>query len=89
RALLTDGSLPEPALIKHCSECTFEASCRKRVIEKDDLSLLGGVGTTDRAKLNAKGIFTVTQLAYTFRPCRRPKHQASRRERYHHALKGT
>src|SRR5262249_6549022 len=28
-----------------------------------------------------------TQLAYTFRPRRRPKHQASRREKYHHALK--
>ena len=40
--------------------------------EKDDLSLLGGLGTTDRAKLNSKGLFTVTQLAYTFRPRRRP-----------------
>ena len=55
--------------------------------EKDDLSLLDGLSTTDRAKLNAKGIFTVTQLAYTFRPRRRPKHQASRKEKYHHALK--
>jgi predicted RecB family nuclease len=87
RALLTEGSPPDPVLIKHCSECIFEASCRKKMTEKDDLSLLGGLGTTDRAKLNAKGIFTVTQLAYTFRPRRRPKHQASRRERYHHALK--
>jgi predicted RecB family nuclease len=87
RALLAESSPPDPVLIKHCSECIFEASCRKRVIEKDDLSLLGGLGTIDRAKLNAKGIFTVTQLAYTFRPRRRPKHQASRREKYHHALK--
>jgi len=87
RALLTDDSPPEPVLIKHCSECSFEACCRKKLTEKDDLSLLGGLGTTDRAKLNAKGIFTVTQLAYTFRPRRRPKHQAPRRERYHHALK--
>jgi predicted RecB family nuclease len=87
RALLTEGSQPDPVLIKHCSECSFEACCRKKVTEKDDLSLLGGLGTTDRAKLNSKGIFTVTQLAYTFRPRRRPKHLASRRERYHHALK--
>jgi len=65
----------------------FEAYCRKKVTEKDDLSLLDGLGTTDRAKLNAKGLFTVTQLAYTFRPRRRPKQQAARRERYHHALK--
>jgi len=87
RTLLAEGTPPDPVLIKHCSECIFEAYCRKRVTEKDDLSLLVGLGTTDRAKLNAKGIFTVTQLAYTFRPRRRPKNQASRRERYHHALK--
>jgi predicted RecB family nuclease len=87
RALQTEGDPPDPVLIKHCSECMFEASCRKRATEKDDLSLLDGLGTTERAKLNAKGIFTVTQLAYTFRPRRRPKPQASRREKYHHALK--
>jgi len=87
RTLLTEETSPEPVLIKHCKECIFEAGCRKKVTEKDDLSLLDGLGSTDRAKLNAKGIFTVTQLAYTFRPRRRPKHQASRREKYHHALK--
>ena len=87
RTLLTEGTPRDPVLIKHCSECIFEAYCRRRVTEKDDLSLLDGLGTTDRAKLNAKGIFTVTQLAYTFRPRHRPKHQASRREKYHHALK--
>jgi predicted RecB family nuclease len=87
RTLLAEGGPPEPVLIKHCSECIFEACCRKRVTEKDDLSLLDGLGSTDRAKLNAKGIFTVTQLAYTFRPRRRPKNQASWREKYHHALK--
>jgi predicted RecB family nuclease len=87
RALLAEDTPLDQVLIKHCSECIFEAYCRKRVTEKDDLSLLVGLGTTDRAKLNAKGIFTVTQLAYTFRPRRRPKHQASCREKYHHALK--
>jgi len=87
RTLLAEGTPPDLVLIKHCSVCIFEACCRKRVTEKDDLSLLVGLGTTERAKLNAKGIFTVTQLAYTFRPRRRPKNQASRREKYHHALK--
>ena len=55
--------------------------------ERDDLSLLDSLNVTDRAKLNAKGIFTATQLAYTFRPRRRPKRLASRKEKYHHALK--
>jgi len=54
RALLTEGSPPNPILIKHCSECEFETHCRKKVAEKDDLSLLDRLGATDRAKLNAK-----------------------------------
>jgi predicted RecB family nuclease len=76
RALLSESSPPEPVLIKHCSECEFETCCRKRVTERDDLSLLESLSVTDRAKLNAKGIFTATQLAYTFRPRRRPKRLA-------------
>jgi predicted RecB family nuclease len=41
----------------------------------------------ERRKFNSKGIFTVTQLSYTFRPRRRPKRLASKREKYHHSLK--
>jgi predicted RecB family nuclease len=81
RSSLTEGTPAEPVLIKHCPECIFEACCRKRVTEKDDLSLLDGLGTTDRAKLNAKGIFTVTQLAYTFRPRRRAPYPKPRQDR--------
>ncbi|MEK7675965.1 MAG: IS66 family transposase, partial [Verrucomicrobiota bacterium] len=41
----------------------------------------------ERQKLRSKGIFTVTQLSYTFRPPRRPKRQRDKREKYHHSLK--
>jgi len=41
----------------------------------------------ERKKLNGKGIFTVTQLSYTFRPRRRYKRLAAKPERYHHSLK--
>jgi hypothetical protein len=41
----------------------------------------------DRKKLRSKGIFTVTQLSYTFRPRRRPKRLRDKREKYHHSLK--
>jgi predicted RecB family nuclease len=34
---------------------------------EDDLSLLTNMSAKERAKLNEKGIFTVTQLSYTFR----------------------
>jgi predicted RecB family nuclease len=87
RILLAANSPPEPVLVRHCQECEFQDECKKRAAERDDLSLLVGLGSKDRAKLNAKGIFTVTQLAYTFRPRRRGRRQASRSEKYQHALK--
>jgi predicted RecB family nuclease len=80
-------SPPDLLLIRHCSECEFQARCRQKAVEKDDLSLLSGMTVKERKKLHSKGIFTVTQLSYTFRPRRRPKRLRDKREKYHHALK--
>jgi predicted RecB family nuclease len=71
---------PPLVLNKHCAECEFRSRCRQTAIEKDDLSLLPNIGEKERKKQNDKGIFTVLQLSYTFRPRRRPargllKHQ--------------
>jgi hypothetical protein len=41
----------------------------------------------ERKKFNSKGLFTVTQLSYTFRPRRRSKRFTAKREKYHHSLK--
>jgi hypothetical protein len=41
----------------------------------------------ERKKLRSKGIFTITQLSYTFQPRRRPKRLRDKREKYHHSLK--
>jgi predicted RecB family nuclease len=41
----------------------------------------------ERKKLHDKGIFTVTQLSYTFRPRRRRRHAQDRPEKYHHSLR--
>jgi predicted RecB family nuclease len=78
---------PDPVLNRSCADCEFQIECRRKVVERDDLCLLAGMTEKDRKKLNAKGIFTVTQLSYTFRPRRRPKRLVSRGEKYHHALK--
>ncbi|MBI5185610.1 MAG: IS66 family transposase [Nitrospinae bacterium] len=56
-------------------------------MEKDDLSLLAGMREKERKKLNSKGIFTITQLSFTFRPRRHPKRFKEKREKYHHSLK--
>lgn len=86
-ALLANDTAPDLALNRHCAECEFRDRCRKIAIEKDDLSLLAGMSAKERQKLRSKGIFTVTQLSYTFRPRRRPKRLRDKREKYHHSLK--
>ncbi len=79
--------LPDLVLNRHCGECEFRDRCRQKAIEADDLNLLAGMSAKERQKLRSRGIFTVTQLSYTFRPRRRPRRQRDKREKYHHALK--
>ena len=86
-ALLSSPAPPDLVLNRHCCECEFQARCRQKAIEADDLSLLSGMSEKERKKLHSKGIFTVTQLSYTFRPRRRPKRIRDKREKYHHSLK--
>ena len=86
-ALLASPAPPDLVLNRHCTECEFQTRCRKIAIEKDDLSLLARMSEKERKKLRSKGIFTVTQLSYTFRPRRRPKKMRDKREKYHHSLK--
>jgi len=86
-ALLSSPTPPDLVLNRHCGECEFQSRCRQKAIEADDLSLLSGMGEKERKKLHSKGIFTVTQLSYTFPPRRRPKRMRDNREKYHHSLK--
>jgi len=85
--LLASASPPDLVLNRHCGECEFQARCKEKAVEKDDLSLLANMKDKERKKLNSEGIFTVTQLSHTFRPRRRPKRLRDKREKYHHALK--
>ena len=85
--LLSNPAPPDLVLNRHCAECEFQGRCRQKALEQDDLSLLAGMSEKERQKLRSKGIFTVTQLSYTFRPRRRPKRQRDKREKYHHSLK--
>jgi predicted RecB family nuclease len=72
-ALLSSNSPPDLVLNRHCPECEFQTRCRQKAIETDDLSLLSGITANERAMHRSKGIFTVTQLSYTFRPRKTPK----------------
>jgi len=85
--LLSETSPPDLILNRHCPKCGFQDRCKRNAVEKDELSLLSHLPNKERARLRGKGIFTVTQLSYTFRPRRRIKRLSTRPERYHHALK--
>lgn len=85
-ALLSSPSPPELVLNRHCTECEFRDRCRQKAKETNDLSLLSGMSGKERARHRSKGIFTVTQLSYTFRPQRTPKRAKDRAKPHHFAL---
>ncbi len=65
-----------PALIlnKHCSTCRFHSLCRAKAEQENNLSLLDGISTQKAInKYEKKGLFTVKQLSYTFKPRKRKK----------------
>jgi len=61
---------PQFYLNRHCKICEFETDCYNSAKEKDNLSLLSGLREARIKKLNNRGIFTVKQFSYTFRPKR-------------------
>jgi predicted RecB family nuclease len=79
----------EPPLIlnKHCVECEFRQRCREKAKGFDDLSLLSKMSIKEREKLGRKGIFTVKQLSYTFRPRRRRRSPDSKVDKFSYPLK--
>src|SRR6202035_5881117 len=83
------GREPPPLILnRHCAVCDFQPRCRGIAIERDDLSLLTAMTFKERAKCNAKGIFTITQLSYGYRP-RRRKHTRPDAERFTKSAKRT
>jgi predicted RecB family nuclease len=86
-AVLSISTPPELILNPHCTECRFRDRCKLEATNKEDLSLLPNMTQKERWQFHSRGIFTVTQLSYTFRPRRRSKRFAPQSERYHHALK--
>ncbi len=78
---------PQLVLNRHCAECEFKPRCRQMALEKGELSLLPRMSKVERKKLHERGIFSIHQLSYTFRPRRKPKRLASNPNKYFYALK--
>jgi predicted RecB family nuclease len=72
-ATCTSREPPPLVLNRHCAVCDFQPRCRGLAIERDNLSLLSAMTSKERAKFHSKGIFSITQLSYGYRPRRRKR----------------
>ena len=78
---------PPPLILNaHCQVCEFRQRCHDQAVREDHLSLLRGMSEKEIKHYGKKGIFTVTQLAHTFRPRRQGKRATPPTQRHNHAL---
>lgn len=70
---VASGSEPPVIINRHCPTCQFRAACEAKAVASDDLSLLHRMTPRLMARYRKKGIFTVTQLSYVYRPRRSRK----------------
>lgn len=78
---------PPPLLLNpHCQVCAFRQRCHDQAVREENLSLLRGMSEKEMKHYSRKGIFTITQLAPTFRPRRRGKRATPPTQRHDHAL---
>ena len=68
-----DQAPPKLILKRHCSQCSFENICKTQAQKEDNLSLLDRITPKQINKLEKKGIFTVKQLSFIYKPRRRNK----------------
>ena len=69
----TSTEPPTLILNKHCSSCQFQEMCRKQAEKDNNLSLLARMTPKEIKKYNKRGIFTIQQLSYLFKPRRKRK----------------
>lgn len=72
---LDEETPAEPPVIlnKHCQLCQFQKACRTQAEKEDNLSLLARVTPKIIRQYEKKGIFTVKQLSYLYKPRKRKK----------------
>jgi predicted RecB family nuclease len=86
KRLQAQSTPPKLMLNSHCPACEFRQHCHAEAVRQDDLSLLRGMSENEIRNQNRRGIFTVTQLSYTFRPRRKNKRAKDQVQPYHPAL---
>ena len=82
---IDEDKAPHILLNRHCDVCDYKDRCRAEAGRADHLSLLKGISEREVEKHNSRGIFTVSQLSYTFRP-RRYQYQSKSSPPHTYAL---
>jgi predicted RecB family nuclease len=81
--IATSSPQPPPLILnKHCPSCQFRDLCKARAEKEDNLSLLASIKPKDMQHYEKKGIFTVKQLSYVYKP-RRPSKRAKNLQATH------
>lgn len=70
--LLSNSNAPLFYKNQHCQICEFQNPCLKKLVERDDLSLLASLKPKEILQKNNRGVFSVKQLSYSFRPKKNP-----------------
>src|SRR3990172_4126114 len=83
RALAGEPAPVAPPVIlnKHCPCCSFRDYCRQRAEKEDTLRVLDRITPPLLQKYHGKGVFTVHQLSFLFKP-RRSRRKAKRPVRH-------
>jgi predicted RecB family nuclease len=75
---LSLSDVPALVLNQHCQTCPFHTACLREAKQHDNLTLLERMTAKAVEKYRKRGILTVSQLSYAYRPRRhRKKHAAS------------
>jgi predicted RecB family nuclease len=75
------GEAPAVVLNKHCPSCPFRDACLPQAEKDDNLSLLDRMTPKLMRRYHDKGIFTIRQLSYVYKP-RRSRKKAKRQVRH-------
>ncbi|MEO8149770.1 MAG: TM0106 family RecB-like putative nuclease [Bacteroidia bacterium] len=74
--ILSDSSEPSLILNNHCPVCEFRNYCKEKAKTDGNMSLLDRATSKVIEKYKKKGIFTIQQLSYLYKPRRRKKQRA-------------
>ena len=78
--------IPPITFNKSCPNCPFIKQCEISAEKDDSIGLLNNMPQTLVKKYHSKGIFTINQMSYLYRPRRRSRHWGERKPKHQYEL---